>query len=363
MNRSLLTTAIISLLMISCQQEKGTKPIVQDIKELVFASGTLEWKNNYSLMAQTEGVLSAVNFEIGKTIDKGAILGKIDNATNIVNTETAREQLAISAQNLTANSPALLQLQQNIGYANLKYRQDKLQAERYERLYRSQSVAKAEYENYQLSAENSLSNLNALKKQYAQLQQQAKQNYINTTGQLKNSRITQQYNSLTAPMPGTVIGKLKKNGDFVKKGDVIATIGDAQRIEIILNVDESSIGKIKVGQKVFVKLNTDHSRIYKAAISEIQAAFDDKTQSFICKAIFSEPVNNGFYGTQLEANIFIGEKKNALLIPRILMDYGNRVNVKGKDEYVVIETGIISSEYVEVLKGITKDDMVLPLKN
>ena len=45
------------------------------------------------------------------------------------------------------------------------------------------------------------------------------------------------------------------------------------------------------------------------------------------------------------------------------MDFGNEVNVKGKDKYVVIKTGIISSEYVEVLSGITKDDVILPLKH
>ena len=70
-----------------------------------------------------------------------------------------------------------------------------------------------------------------------------------------------------------------------------------------------------------------------------------------------------FYGTQLEANIYTKDKKDALLIPRNLMDFGNRVNVKGKDNYVIIKTGIISSDYVEVLDGLTKDDVILPLKH
>ena len=44
------------------------------------------------------------------------------------------------------------------------------------------------------------------------------------------------------------------------------------------------------------------------------------------------------------------------------MDFGNKVNVKGKKEDVIIKTGIISSEFVEVLSGLTKDDVILPLK-
>lgn len=353
---------IISTSLFSCSKE-GTKPIVQDIKELVFASGSLEWKNSYNLTAQTDGVLSHIDFEVGAAVEKGNVLAKIDNPTNLVNTETAKEQLTINLENLTSNSPALQQLEQNILYAEAKYKQDKLQAERYERLYKSQSVAKSEYEGYQLTAENSLTSLNALKKNYAQLQQQAKQSYITTKGQLDANKVAQQYNNIVVPQNGTVIDKLKTNGDYVKKGDVIATIADSKQIQAVLNVDETSIGKIKIGQPVFVKLNTDNTKIYAAKISEILAAFDEASQSFICKAIFDESLNIAFYGTQLEVNIFTSEKKNALLIPRNLMDFGNRVNVKGKDEYVVIKTGIISSDYVEVLEGITKDDVILPLKH
>lgn len=363
MKLKLVATLIISILFLSCKNEKGVKPIVQDIKELVFASGSLDWENSYKLTAQTDGVLSNVDFEIGNTVKKGTILANINNPTNLVNTETSKEQLTISLENLSSNAPALQQVQQNISFAEAKYKQDKLQAERYERLYKSQSVAKSEFENYTLAAQNSLTNLNVLKKSYAQLQQQAKQSYITTKGQLKSNVVTADYNRIVVPQNGTIIEKLKTNGDYVKKGEVIATLGDSKQIQAVLNVDETSIGKIQIGQRVFVKLNTDNSKIYLARITEILAAFNEKSQSFICKAEFSEPLNISFYGTQLEANIFTKEKKNALLIPRNLMDFGNRVNVKGKDTYVIIKTGIVSSEYVEVLEGITKDDVILPLKH
>lgn len=363
MKLKLLFITFATVFLFSCSKEKEVKPIVQDIKELVFASGSLEWQDSYNLTAQTDGLLSNVEFEIGDAVEKGKVLAKIDNPTNLVNTQTAKEQLNINLENLTSNSPALQQVEQNIIFAEAKYKQDKLQSERYERLYKSQSVAKSEFESYQLAAQNSLANLNALKKSYAQLQQQAKQNYITTKGQLKANEITALYNNVIVPQNGTIIQKLKTNGDYVRKGDVIATIADSKKIQAVLNVDETSIGKIKNGQQVFVQLNTDKSKVYNAKITEILAAFDEQTQSFICKATFDEPVDLSFYGTQLEANIFTNEKKKALLIPRNLMDFGNRVNVKGKDDYVVIKTGIISSDYVEVLDGLTKDDVILPLKH
>ena len=361
MKNSLFLLLTLSTL-VSCGTKEEGKPVVQDIKELVFASGELEWDNSYNLTAQTDGILVNATFDVGNKVTENQIIASIDNKTNENNTASAKDLVVISKENLTDNAPALQQLQQNIKFAESKYQQDKTQAERYKRLYDSQSIAKVEYENIQLAAENSLSQLNALKKQYQQVLQQSKQNYINTENQLKNNQVVLGYNKLVVPQKGTIIKKLKFSGDYVKKGDVIAVIADENKVEGVLNVDENSIGKVKIGQTVFVQLNTNKNEVYNAKISEILAAFDEQTQSFICKVIFDKPLNTSLYGTQLEANILVGEKKNALLIPRNFLGFGNKVMVKGKDEAVIVKTGIVSTEYVEILEGITKEDVLLPLK-
>ena len=361
MKNSLFLLLTLSTL-VSCGTKEEGKPVVQDIKELVFASGELEWDNSYNLTAQTDGILVNATFDVGNKVTENQIIASIDNKTNENNTASAKDLVVISKENLTDNAPALQQLQQNIKFAESKYQQDKTQAERYKRLYDSQSIAKVECENMQLAAENSLSQLNALKKQYQQVLQQSKQNYINTENQLKNNQVVLGYNKLVVPQKGTIIKKLKFSGDYVKKGDVIAVIADENKVEGVLNVDENSIGKVKIGQTVFVQLNTNKNEVYNTKISEILAAFDEQTQSFICKVIFDKPLNTSLYGTQLEANILVGEKKNALLIPRNFLGFGNKVMVKGKDEAIIVKTGIVSTEFVEVLDGITKEDVLLPLK-
>ncbi len=353
---------LASVLFFSCNNDKEIKPIKQDIKELVFASGELEWDNAYNLTAQTDGVLTNSNFEVGDFVSKGKTLAAIDNKINEINAQAAKEQLLISNENLTDNSPQIQQLKQNIQFAENKYKQDKIQVERYKKLYETQSIAKVELENIQLNASNSLSSLNALKKQILQIQQQAKQQQISAKGQVLNNQVIKNYNFVIVTESGTVIKKLKTNGDYVKKGEVIATIANAQKVEAVINVDENSIGKVKLGQTVFVKLNTNKNTTYNGKITEILSAFDEQSQSFICKVNFDKPFENSLFGTQLEANILVGEKKNALLIPRDYVGFGNKVNVKGKDEYVIIKPGIISTEYVEVLEGINENDILLPLK-
>ncbi|GEC78289.1 efflux RND transporter periplasmic adaptor subunit [Flavobacterium aquatile] len=353
---------LIGLTLFSCGKSEEIQPINQDIKELVFASGQLEWDDSYNLTAQTDGVLQNANFEVGNTVTKGKTLATLDNEINKINAETSQEQLVISNENVTSNAPALLQLEQNIQFAESKYLQDKKQAERYERLNQQNIGSKVEYENAQLAVKNSLSNLNSLKKQYRVILQQAKQQQIATKGQLKSNQVVRNYNSIIVTESGTVIKKLKNNGEYVKKGEIIATIANQTKVEAVLNVDENSIGKVKLGQSVFIKLNTDKNSVLNGKVSEILSAFDQQTQSFICKVTFDKPIENSLFGTQLEANILVGEKKNALLIPRNYVGFGNKVNVKGKEENVIIKPGIISTEYVEVLEGVTKDDVLLPIK-
>ena len=61
MKNSLLLLLTLSTL-VSCGTKEEGKPVVQDIKELVFASGELEWDNSYNLTAQTDGILINATF-------------------------------------------------------------------------------------------------------------------------------------------------------------------------------------------------------------------------------------------------------------------------------------------------------------
>lgn len=349
----------VAALLTACSKEPETQPLVQDIKELVFASGQIEWKDGYNLVAQTDGILEELKLEIGDEVVAGQLVGNVQNAANNENLQTAEQQLAIARKNTL---PVQQQIVQNIGFAEQKYTLDKTQADRYERLYSKQSVSKQEYENMKLAAENSLSQLNALKDQLESVKLQNKQSVVTAQNQKANSQILKSYNELRIAEKGKVIKKLKTKGDFVRRGDVIATLANKQDTEIILNVDESSIAKVQVGQVVFVRLNTEKEKTQNAKISEILSAFDETSQSFICKARFEDNSFLPLYGTQLEANILVGEKKSALLVPRNLVGFGNTVRVKGKEEKVILKTGIVSTDYVEVLGGITKDDILLPLK-
>jgi multidrug efflux pump subunit AcrA (membrane-fusion protein) len=360
----LFLLAAISATACKNKENQEIKPIVQDIQEWVFAPGQIEWDDMYNLTAQTDGILLDANYDIGTVIKKGNLFARIDNQSSLINTGTSKEQLVIADENLSDKSPAIQQLKQNISFAESKYQQDKVQAERYERLYKNESIAKVEYENAKLTSENSLSNLNALRKQLDVILQQSRQQKIITKGQLKNNQIMQSYNQIKVLADGTIIKKLKSTGDFVRRGEVIAVVANPSKVEIVLTIDESSIYRVKTGQPATIRLNSEKDKTYKGKISQILPAFDVNSQSFVCKIILEEALNSmkNIYGTPLEGNILVGEKKQALLIPREYMGYGNKVLLKDRDTAMVIKTGIISTDFVEVLSGINTNDILIPIK-
>ena len=363
MKHTILLLASLSLLF-SCKKsdEQPVFPVVKDITETVFASGILDPDDKYNLTAQADGYLVKVSFKEGDSVNTGQILAIVDNKANSANAAAARELLQIADFNMSDNAPALKQLQANIDFTEQKWKQDELQTQRYKTLFESNSVAKVEYENVKLTAENSKASLDALKQQYSAVEQQAEQQKISQEANSKISSANISFNILKALAKGKILKRFKQMGDYVKKGDVIATIGKPNTMMARLNVDENSISKVKIGQKTAVQLNVNKGKIYQGTVSEILPMFDESTQSFVCKVAFDKPLDFSISGTQLEANITVGEKKGSLLIPREYLGFGNKVVLKSKKEPVVVETGIVSTEWVEIVSGLSTKDELQSLK-
>jgi multidrug efflux pump subunit AcrA (membrane-fusion protein) len=352
------------LLLASCSKstDAAVHPLRKDITETVFASGVLDPDEKYNLTAQSDGYLLHVNFKEGDFVKTNQLLVVIDNKTNAANAQASAEQLKIASYNNSDKAPALRQLQANIDFATQKLKQDALQVQRYKALLESNSIAKLEYENVVLTAQNSEASLKALQQQYDALKLQAQQQEITQSAANTINWANTDFNKIKALAAGKILKRFKQTGDYVKKGDVIATIGNPNTIMAKLNVDENSIAKVHVGQKALVQLNVQKDKTYQGSVAEILPMFDESTQSFICKVVFDKPLDFAIAGTQLEANITTGSKKNALLIPRSYLGFGNKVRVKGKDQMVEIKTGIISTEWVEVLDSLTEQDELETLK-
>ncbi len=366
MKPQLVIFIALALIASSCKQPKEeTMPIRKDVLETVFAAGVLEANNTYNLTAQMDGYLQNVSFKEGDMLKTGQVLAKIDNQENAFNAENAAALYDISVNNTRSNAPLLAQAQAAVNSAKLKLEQDQVQEQRYKRLLESNSIARSEYETALLSYQTSLNNYQSTLQSCKKLQQDAEQQTISTNTQKKIAQLTLSKNAVKAPAGGKVYQKFKQNGDYVRRGDVIATVGDVDFIYAKVNIDESSIAKIKVGQTALVQLNSQKDKTYRAEVWEILPSFDEAQQSFICKLLFIDHLEFRIVKTQLQTNIEVGMQKNALLIPRNYLEPGGFVTVKvkkDKEKKVKVSTNFVSTEWVQVLSGINDNEILITTK-
>ena len=361
-NKLILSIATACLLTACGKKTQETTPIRKDVIETVFASGILEAKNTYTLKAQTDGYLSAVNFEEGNIVNSGQVLAVVDNKESGFNQESAKDLFDIAQNNTQSNAPALLQAQNAINLNKQKMEQDFVQLQRYKKLWEDNSIAKIDLENSELQYKTSKTNYESSLENYKQLKQQAEQQVISNKAVKEVNTIVLGKNQIKAQKSGKIYKKYKQIGDYVTRGEAIALIGEPSEIYAKVNIDESNINRIKVGQEALVRLNTNKDKTYRGTVAEIYPAFDENTQSFICKITFNEALDFTIVNTQLQSNITVATTKNALLIPRNFVDFGGNVEIKDQKEKVKITTKFASSDWVQVLSGIT-DNTILVTDN
>lgn len=361
MKHQYLIIMIAGLLILSSCRGKvsETRPSFKDLTDLVFAPGVLEADDQYSITAQTDGYLVKMNFKEGTMVEKGQLLAVIDNDQNIINVQSASRLHVISRENTLSSAPALQKIKANLQSAGAKLNLDQQQTERYRRLYESNSVSKTEYENARLTLANSQATFAALQLQYQEQEVLALKDEIAQRQARDVNQVISQQNQLKALHAGKIFIKHKHLGDYVRKGDVIATIGNPASIYARLNVDETSMSRLKIGQSILVKLNTNKGKIYNAVLQQILPAFEETSRSFLVKAYFKEKPELDIIGTQLEANIVTGTKKNAMVIPALFLGYGNKVTLKEGEKSVLVQPGIMSTDWVEILSGLKKNEIII----
>lgn len=354
---------VCSLSFVACGGNKQeVQPIRKNITETVFAAGSIEAVDKYNLSAQTEGYLLDLLVQDGDSVSTGQLLARIDNTSTEAQAASTQQQLALAEQNASVNGPALRELESNIAFAEKKVSQDKLVFERYSRLIVSDAASQLEFENSKLNYENSLSNLNALRERYKNVKQQAEMSRLSIQASAKTQTNAAMFNEIKALENGKVAKIYKKKGDFIRKGDAIAQMANMNSLVAKLNLDENSIEKIKVGQTVHIRLNTSKNEILEGTVLRIYPLFDESSQSYLVDVKFNSPLNFTVLGTRLEANIDISTKENVLLIPRSYLSFSETVMVKGEKEPRKVKVGIRSTEYVEILEGLSESDVLEPIR-
>ena len=355
----MLAAAVFS----SCNKTKTIKPQHKAITEAVYASGYIVPKNEYKVYALSDGYIINKFKVDGDSIKKGESIYKVENNTFAARLNASNSTYQLAKKNTAENSPVLADLKNKIQTAEAKYKNDSINLVRYKNMFASSAITKTQLDQAELQFEVSSNDLKSAKEQYQRTKDQLAVDLQNAQSSLTSSGQDLANYAIASMMDGEVYETYKELGEAVRKNDQVALIGEKGRKILQLSVDQQDIEKINLGLEVVVKMDITGNKVYKARISKIYPNMNQNDQSFKVEAEFEEDYQFNFVHASAEANIIIGHKDNALLIPREAVRAEDMVEVKamGGNKKVKIEKGLETLEFVEVLSGVKEgDEIVIP---
>jgi len=357
MKLKLVTGFLLLLFATSCSRIETTQPLRKDIIDAVFASGFIIDENEYLVIASTDGYLDKSLVKEGDSVKKGTQLFLLSNEVQTAQFETAQSNYNDAKTRNDANSPQIQQLKLQIEQAKTQLANDETNYNRYSNLVKTGAVSQFDFDKIKLQYETSKKSVAILEKSLQDMQRTLELNEKNAAAQLDIQQRNRKDYFLTSNINGTVMTVSKNQGEYVRKGEVIAKLGDGKSFAKLF-VAEEDIERVKLKDKAVISLNTDKQKTYNAFISKIYPAFDDKQQSFFVEAKFVDLPENLLYNTQLQANIIVDEKSNALIIPAKFLVNENSVELKNGKK-IQIKKGISNNEFVEVLDGLTESQIIV----
>lgn len=186
--------------------------------------------------------------------------------------------------------------------------------------------------------------------------------------------------TITAPISGTVIKKSYKVGDKVQNGSsasALAVIYDMSSVTFQMNIDELDISNVKTGQTVEVTADAFENEKFSGKVTNISLeGTSSNGVTYYPVTVTLDEVGGLLPGMNVDGVIIVDSVENALAVPADALQRGNLVYVKDDSvteaqgrvpagfREVKVGTGLISSDYVEIVSGdLQEGDVVYVAKS
>lgn len=353
-------TAALAFFQSCSSDSQTTQPQLKKLTAAVYASGTLLPEQEYKAVSTVDGYLQDAFVLEGDTVTKGQELFYVSNEVRETQARGSQAVVKYTIETASEDAPKFKELKGRIEVAKIKMEQDKLQYERYQKLYEQDAISKSSYEKFYLQYQSSLKDYENLKRQYEQQKLSGELQLQQARNQLQVTQAQQNIGRVKSFINGVVYDIYKKQGDVINPNQPIALIGAGDLIAK-LSVDEDDLDKVFVGQEVMITMDAYDNKVFKAHIKKIYPLLNKVEQAFKVDAVFDEALPVGVYGLNLEANIVLSKNKEVLVIPRGALLKGDSVLIEdgGEEKKVKIVTGIADDEWIEVKSGLDKNATII----
>ncbi len=235
----------------------------RSLTESVSASGKIQPETEVKIQSQVSGEIVALPVKEGDLVKQGQVLVTInpDNYKSALN----RAQAALNSAKSNLSSAKARSAQ-----AEAQFRATELNYNRQKKLFDDGAISKAELENITSTYETSKAEVLASKESISSAEfsiESAMAGVVEASDNLKRTTIV-------APMNGTVTALTKELGESVlgnsmMSGDIIMKISALQTMEVNVDVNESDIVRVNVGDTALVEVDAYNDEKFKGIITEI----------------------------------------------------------------------------------------------
>ena len=236
----------------------------RDLESIVSASGKVQPKTSVNVSAETSGKVVALEVREGDMVNKGQLLLQID-AKNLETLVQNREASLSSAQ---------FQLEQTRGQivnakVALKEAEDTLK--RQEQMFKAGLLPRDQYDRVVNDVARQRTNLTVSEQSAQSQEQRIKQEQAN----LESAQYDLNKLRIVSPISGIVtrrnieIGETAMIGTMNNAGTVLLTIADLSVIETEIEVDETDIPFIQIGQPAKITIDALPDQSFPGRVTEV----------------------------------------------------------------------------------------------
>jgi RND family efflux transporter MFP subunit len=179
-----------------------------------------------------------------------------------------------------------------------------------------------------------------------------------------------EYATIRSPIDGKVIDKRVEVGDTARPGEVLLTLFDPTRMQLIASVRESLTQRLQVGQMIGVQIDA-LNKTCEGRVSEIVPEAESASRTFAVKV--TGPCPPGVYSGMFGRVLIPLDEEEVLVIPRAAVRRVGQLDIVDVAESGgasgatlrrrVVQLGRDFDDQVQVLSGLRVGEMVaLPLK-
>jgi HlyD family secretion protein len=227
----------------------------------------------------------------GQLIKAGQVVARLDDKDLKQEIAQRQAQVATARSVLTelkagSRPEEIAQAEAALEIAQADGDRIRLEFQRQKRLYEREVISTREFDQAKTSFEASEARIREAKEFSILVRKGPRQEKIDqaraTLEQAKQAlglaETRLQYATLLSPITGMVLSENVEPGEFVSPGTPIISAGDISRVYLRAYINETDEGRVKVGQRVRVTIDTFPGKAYEGKISFIapQAEFTPK---------------------------------------------------------------------------------------